>query len=250
MLPPPRRIAEKHVFWVLQGRTEDEIYLNEKQRSDHGGVKLAKVTGYVAPEEYEQRKSLLMRSRSSASSTFGGTFSSASSLSTSFCGGSDSLFGSQPVVASQQSQQTVGLGAAMAGGSQLSQGSVTASQIAADVDFGALCTEHRLLLSASKASTAVQRLTTAEAGNSTSKSNTKTGVLRENDQRQRSAQKVSVSALPSMFSGRDQKNVSPFRVGSSSKLAACGGSMLATASAGAAISASVMKAKRQISFDS
>lgn len=240
------------MFWVLQGKNEDEIYLNEKHRTDQTDVKLAKVTGYVAPEEYELRKSLLLRSRSNLSSVFG----SASQLSSSFGAGNDSMsmFSSQ----SQHQQQSL-----VGHVHNSSQSSVTASQIAEQssqqpeaaacssavqsIDLSALCTDHRLQLSASKARVPLGR--DDSASNSTSKSNTKTGVLRENDRRQRSAQKCAAS----VFSGRDQKNVSPFGGASRASLVGSIGKMRmggAGVAGAVGVSANIMKAKRQISFDS
>lgn len=70
---------------------------------------------------------------------------------------------------------------------------------------------------------------------STSKNNENSNVLRENcdiELKQKSGQKLNVG-----FSGKDQKNVSPYSVHKQSKILV------------GAKSASVLKAKRQISFD-
>lgn len=70
---------------------------------------------------------------------------------------------------------------------------------------------------------------------STSKNNENSNVLRENcdiELKQKSGQKINVG-----FSGKDQKNVSPYSVHKQSKILV------------GAKSASVLKAKRQISFD-
>lgn len=71
---------------------------------------------------------------------------------------------------------------------------------------------------------------------STSKNNENSNVLRENcdiDLKQKSGQKINVG-----FSGKDQKNVSPYSVHKQNSKLLVG-----------AKSASVLKAKRQISFD-
>lgn len=90
----------------------------------------------------------------------------------------------------------------------------------------------------------------AKLTNSSSKSNSKSVVLRENydsDQRPRSGQKLLG------FSGRDQKNVSPYndkqqrqQTSSYKKILVGGGG----GGVGATSHSNVMKAKRQISFDS
>lgn len=233
------------MFWVLQGKSEDEIYLSEKQRTEQQmAAKPAKFTGYVAPEEYDRRQSLLTRSTSnlfgtSDSSGFGNASQSLSTSSLSSIGDVSSLFGSQ--TQSQQSVQTT----------QSQKNSLTASQIVAaatDEAKGDPCTMHRLLMSASKTQS---RPPLHNNGNSTSKSNTKTGVLRENDQRQRSGQKGvghHNNAESTTFSGRDQKNVSPYGGGGAARLGSLG-KQHTTTTLLTGVGANIMKAKRQISFD-
>lgn len=239
---------------MLQGRTEDEIYLNEKQRqgADPAAAalrRIGKVSGYQAPEEYELRKSLMLqRSRSATASqqqhqlhdsfaSFGGGAGGSSQLSSSML----SLPGSQAssVTASQ---------IAAAAAAVVDSEDTSAARMCAGIDVALLCSDHRQLQLSSGKRAPIQ--TPADGGGSTSKSNTKTGVLRENDQRQRSAQKLSAGGSGSgavVFSGRDQKNVSPFRTASAA--ASVGGSSIGKLMLEAGVSANIMKAKRQISFD-
>lgn len=174
---------------------------------------MPKASGYVAVGEYEMRKSLVRRSTSGLPATVA---SSDLSFDSSVFGGS-----------SQQSLTA----------SQIMQSNACSQQ---SIDFSMLCSDHRLQLSASKSASKTAPVLT----NSSSKSNTKNGVLRENMVDPRSAQKAFV------FSGRDQKNVSPYsdKTGSSrvSSNAKVSGKLLV----GSSGNANVMKAKRQISFDS
>lgn len=248
---------------MLQGKSEDEIYLSEKQRCEQtAGAKPTKITGYVGPEEYDRRQSLLMRSRS-MSSAFGVGFGieatqSLSTSSLSLIGGdvSSSLFGSQsqsqlqPSNSSQSSLTASQIITATDDRPSLSESVSTERLVSVLSDLGPLCTEHRVQLSANKTRPPLHN------GNSTSKSNTKTGVLRENDQRPKSGQKLLSGnhGEPALqFSGRDQKNVSPY--GTSARLGSLGKSHAPLLLGGGAASmsgvgANIMKAKRQISFDS
>lgn len=212
------RIADKHVFWVLQGKSEDEIYMNEKQKLDSAVLQMPKASGYVAIGEYELRKSVVRRHTSGLQ--IPSVSSDASTIDSSIFGGC--------------SQQSITA-------SQIMQANLCSQQ---SIDLSSLCSEHRSQMSASKsAGKALPMLS-----NSSSKSNTKNGVLRENMVDPRSAQKSFI------FSGRDQKNVSPYneksstsRVPSNAKTSANGSGKLLV---GTSVSANIMKAKRQISFDS
>lgn len=209
------RIADKHVFWVLQGKSEDEIYIHEKLKSDTA-TQLPKVSGYIAPDEYEQRKNDIMRRSNS------NLFLSESSM--------DSFS-----MLSQQSNTSMN--------ALHSKSNEYINQLSQTSCFGV--SQQRL--NSSQMSTYHNNTSTHKINitNSSSKSNSKSSVLRENvdsDQRQKSAQKVFG------FSGKDQKNVSPYndKVRQNSlnkhKTLISGGNNI--------MNANILKAKRQISFDS
>ncbi|XP_058834051.1 uncharacterized protein LOC131691557 [Topomyia yanbarensis] len=189
------RLANKHVYDVIQGRSVDDIYLKEKTRIMN--VKnTSKLHGYIAPQEYEQRQQLVKRSASTS------LLISENSIDTSLCASSSQqLLLSQSSIFSQSSEFL----------NQLSQSSLRQS-------------------GASNAASC--ELTTSD--------NT---ALRENidsEQRHKSAQKQ-VS-----FSGKDQKNLSPYADNKGGGAQAKGTKLLV----GAAISSSsILKAKRQISFE-
>lgn len=46
------RLADRLVFWVIQGKTVDEIYLDEKKRIEATKNASKKLTGYIGPNEY------------------------------------------------------------------------------------------------------------------------------------------------------------------------------------------------------
>ncbi|XP_055605577.1 uncharacterized protein LOC129753755 [Uranotaenia lowii] len=179
------RLANKHVYDVIQGRNVDDIYLKEKTRIMNA-KNLTKLQGYIAPEEYEQRKQFLQRSSSTSHLILDNSHDSSMCASTSQLGqlSQSSIF--------SQSLESI---------NQLSQSSLRKSQLTGGVEATA---------------------------------------LRENidsEQRQKSAQKQ-VS-----FSGKDQKNVSPYadqKPGSQKK---------AKLLVGGALTSSILKAKRQISFE-
>lgn len=81
--------------------------------------------------------------------------------------------------------------------------------------------------------------------NSSSKSNVGTGVLRENHD-SKSAQKSSSLS----FSGRNQKNLSPYNDKSRSSCNQNLQNMLLIGNASSSLHSNIMKVKRQISFDS
>ncbi|XP_053684976.1 uncharacterized protein LOC128734693 [Sabethes cyaneus] len=177
------RLANKHVFEVIEGHSVDDIYLKEKTRIMNAR-NFSKLQGYIAPEDYEYRKQMLKRS-TSTSVLVSENSSDASSSQMQL---------SQRSFLSQSSEFL----------NQLSQTSNNSSQV---IELSGL-------------------------------QNT---VLRENidsEQRQKSAQKQ-VS-----FSGKDQKNLSPY---------ADKGSSLAKSAkllvGGVLSSTCVLKAKRQISFE-
>lgn len=173
------RLANKNVFDVIQGRSVDDIYLREKTRILNARNQ-TKLQGYIAPEEYEQRKQLMRRSTST---------STLLSESSSLAGDSSQILLSQSSVFSQSSEFL----------NQLSQ--TTTTTIA-------------------------------------------TSVLRENidsEQRQKSSAQKQVS-----FSGKDQKNLSPY---ADQKGTAPGSQAKAKLLVGGGVTPSILKAKRQISFE-
>lgn len=170
------RLANKNVFDVIQGRTVDDIYLREKTRLLNARNH-TKLQGYIAPEEYEQRKQLMRRSTSTST-----LLSESSSVA---ADGSQQLLLSQSSVFSQSSEFL----------NQLSQ------------------------------------TTTAAAS-----------VLRENidsELRQKSSAQKQVS-----FSGKDQKNLSPY-----ADQKGAGSHAKAKLLVGGGATPSILKAKRQISFE-
>lgn len=50
------RLADRLVFWVIQGKSVDEIYLDEKNRARNAKNAMKKPIGYVGPEEYAIHK--------------------------------------------------------------------------------------------------------------------------------------------------------------------------------------------------
>lgn len=173
------RLANKNVFDVIQGRTVDDIYQREKTRLLNARNH-TKLQGYIAPEEYEQRKQLMRRSTSTST-----LLSESSSLAD-----SSQLLLSQSSVFSQSSEFL----------NQLSQTTTTAAAAAAS-------------------------------------------VLRENidsELRQKSSAQKQVS-----FSGKDQKNLSPY----ADQKGNGGSHAKAKLLVGGGATPSILKAKRQISFE-
>lgn len=175
----PSRLANKNVFDVIQGRTVDDIYLREKTRLLNARNH-TKLQGYIAPEEYEQRKQLMRRSTSTST-----LLSESSSVA---ADGSQQLLLSQSSVFSQSSEFL----------NQLSQTTTVAAAAAS--------------------------------------------VLRENidsELRQKSSAQKQVS-----FSGKDQKNLSPY-----ADQKGAGSHAKAKLLVGGGATPSILKAKRQISFE-
>uniref|UniRef100_A0A1Q3EZP9 Uncharacterized protein n=1 Tax=Culex tarsalis TaxID=7177 RepID=A0A1Q3EZP9_CULTA len=175
------RLANKNVFDVIQGRSVDDIYLREKTRLLNARNQ-TKLQGYIAPEEYEQRKQAIRRSTSTST-----LLSETSSLAAH--DGSQQLLLSQSSVFSQSSEFL----------NQLSQTTTT---------------------------------TTAAS------------VLRENidsELRQKSSAQKQVS-----FSGKDQKNLSPY---ADQKGGSNGSHVKTKLLVGGVATPSILKAKRQISFE-
>lgn len=201
---------------MLQGKTEDEIYINEKQKMDMVGTQLPKVMGYIAPDEYEQRKNEQLRRSNS------NLFLSESSMD-SFSMLSQQSNTSLTAIHSQSSEYI----------NQLSQSSCFA-------------VGQRLNTSQTKTNMVNSSTNKIVLTNSSSKSNSKSSVLRENvdsDQRQKSAQKIG-------FSGKDQKNVSPYNNDKVRQNSLNKQHKVLMSSSNSIMTANILKAKRQISFDS
>lgn len=162
------------MFWVIQGKTVDEIYLDEKKRIEASKNVAKKVSGYVGPDGYSSQSDRFMEA-------------SVSSVRSSLNGSQ-----SEKTSAAPNSENTIG--------------------------------ERKPLT------------------NSSSKNNMASSALRENHD-SKSAQK---NFLPG-FSGRNQKNLSPYNdmprsancLNKSNKLLI-----------GNSVHSSLLKVKRQISFDS
>lgn len=204
-------LADKHVFWVLQGKNEDEIYLTERKKLDAAAASRLP-SGYVGHDEYEQRVKQMASAAATIRRSNSTQFQSESSMES---------FGLTSCSKASFSQSTDHL-------SQLSSQSGT---------YFSHYQQH-LHSNNNNSMSATKPVLT----NSSSKSNSKSSVLRENydtDQRQKSAQKTSLG-----FSGKDQKNVSPF----SDKIRNSLNKILQMSAN--KLNANIMKAKRQISFDS
>ncbi|XP_050073731.1 uncharacterized protein LOC126561555 [Anopheles maculipalpis] len=198
------KLANKHVYEVIQGKSVDDIYFREKTRIMNAR-NMPKLQGYIAPEEYELRQ--LKRTASITSFDGSSPFDCSLSASQSFL--------SQSSMLSQ--------GSSFGGLSQLSQ-------------------TNSFVRGGSHLKTASSTGSVNTVGLSTVATNT---ALRENvdsELRQRSTKKQL------LFSGKDQKNVSPFRMEKNLSLI---GSNVNTNKllVGGSLNSSIMKAKRQISFE-
>lgn len=181
----------------MQGRSVDEIYINEKLRKENlRAASKIKLKGYIAPEDYEKLKKPIQKVNSnmflSQSSTDSFNFSEQSYH-----------FGTQ----SNISQNTEGL--------------------LNDLSLSNNC------FSETKSLGAIPETVNYALGSSSSKSNTGGSVLRENVRESETKQKSGQKQIE--FSGKDQKNVSPYH---DSKLMFGGG-----------LRTNIMNVKRQISFD-
>ncbi|XP_052860579.1 uncharacterized protein LOC128267729 [Anopheles cruzii] len=199
------RLANKHVYEVIQGKSWDDIYFREKTRILNAR-NMTKLKGYIGPDEYEMHKS--QRAVSMASIT---------SLDSASVDRSSQLSASQSWASSQISS--------VCDLSQVSEASSGTSGLKAparNVSFSSDCVSETW------------------AGVPT------TTALRENidsELRQRSSAQKQAFA----FSGRDQKNLSPFRADKAS----CGNVHTHNNKllVGGALTSSILKAKRQISFE-
>lgn len=164
-------IADRLVFYVIQEKTVDEIYFDEKSRQEAAKNANSKLIGYIAPEEFAQRKEKLNKTLSSTS-----------------------------------------------------RDSINLSQISDSVENENKLSERKPLT------------------NSSSKNNFGASALRENHD-SKSAQKNQ-----SGFSGRNQKNLSPYKEKSSTS--ANNQQKQNKLLIGNSTHSNIMKVKRQISFDS
>ncbi|KAL7737633.1 hypothetical protein ACLKA6_007741 [Drosophila palustris] len=209
------RLAKKYAFSVIAGKQPDDIYLHA--RSHESETKLqssSRLSGYIGPEEFAQRKLLLSQSSSQSLSQM--------SLARSKADGSmPNLFGSENSIDSF-------------GFSQMSQGAVTSNS----------ATQSSLMERISEDLFSKQQqlpiLPNPTLQNSSSKSNLGGLALRENVhcEQRRSAQKN--------FTGKDQRNISPYYNGGNSNGS---GRKLQSTTAVPSVDSSA-KARRQISFDS
>ncbi|XP_034477675.1 uncharacterized protein LOC117784130 isoform X2 [Drosophila innubila] len=209
------RLAKKYAFSVIAGKQPDDIYLHA--RSHESETKLqssSRLSGYIGPEEFAQRKLLLSQSSSQSLSQM--------SLARSKADGSmHNLFGSENSIDSfgfsQMSQCTA------------TSNSATQSSLMERISEDLFCKQQQLPI-----------LPNPTLQNSSSKSNLGGLALRENVhcEQRRSAQKN--------FTGKDQRNISPYYNGGNSN--GSGRKLQATTAAPSVESSA--KAKRQISFDS
>ncbi|TDG51601.1 hypothetical protein AWZ03_002061 [Drosophila navojoa] len=217
------RLAKKYAFSVISGKQPDDIYLHARSHeSEAKRQSSTRLSGYIGPEEFAQRKLLLSQSSTQSQSL------SQMSLTRSQAGGSiQNLFGSENSVDSF-------------GFSQLSQSngasnSTTQSSFMERISEDLFCKQQQ-----QQQQLPIQP--NPSLHNSSSKSNLGGLALRENVhcEQRRSGQKN--------FTGKDQRNISPYFGGGG------GGNSNGSArkfQANAATSGgSGVKAKRQISFDS
>lgn len=211
------------MYEVIQGKSEHEIYFREKTRLSNAR-NMQKLQGYIAPEEYELRR--LKRTASTTSFDATSPFDCSLSASQSFL--------SQSSILSQGSSFGGGL-------SQLSQPN---GFTRGGAGAGCAAVGH-LKPAASTCSVNTVGLLGASIVGSLSSST----ALRENvdsELRQRSTKKQL------LFSGKDQKNLSPYRMDKSLSLiggVGGGGNVGNKLLVGGAANSSIMKAKRQISFE-
>lgn len=208
------RISDRVVFWVIQGKSVDDIYLMEKQRIEKSKIinSIPKLNGYIAPDEYAERKDR-MRILSLNDCSFD-SFSQLSQMS------QTSMLFTQMSNSSQSCDTTTTIP------------SLTTTTLKTFKNDGSDCEND---------------LTQSSISNSATNNNlfaaTTNSALRENidmEQRQKSAQK-NLS-----FSGKNQKNISPYTSDrQSSRTSSCKQQKMG----GGANKTNIMKARRQISFD-
>lgn len=183
---------------MVQGKSVDEIYLNEKLRKDNlRAASKVKLKGYIAPEDYEKLKKQPTQKVNS------------------------NMFLSQSSTDSFNfSEQSYNFGT-QSGVSQNADG------LLSDLSLSSNCFNETRSLGT------IPDTVNYALGSSSSKSNTGGSVLRENVRESEVKMKSGQKLIE--FSGKDQKNVSPYH---DSKLVFGGG-----------LRTNIMNVKRQISFD-
>lgn len=178
----------------------DEIYLNEKMRKENSrAASKVKLKGYIAPEDYEKLKKPIAKVNSNM-------FLSQSST--------DSFNFSQNSYSFSTQSSISGI-------------SQNTECLLNDLSLSNNC------FNETKSLSAIPETVTYTLGSSSSKSNASGSVLRENVRESELKQKSGQKLIE--FSGKDQKNVSPYH---DSKLLFGGGTRT-----------NIMNVKRQISFD-
>ncbi|XP_030386582.1 uncharacterized protein LOC115633297 isoform X2 [Scaptodrosophila lebanonensis] len=211
------RLAKKYAYNVISGKNSDEIYVYARsQESDAKRQSSSRLSGYIGPEEFEQRKLLFSHSTNSLARS-------------KLTGSAHNIFGSENSIdsfsLSQMSQVTSGYGDTQ------TQSSLV-ERISEELFNGGKTKKLSIQPNAS-------------LQNSSSKSNLGGLALRENMdcEQRRSAQKN--------FTGKDQRNISPYYSGSNNNSNSNGLSGNNSArKIQAKTTDSGAKAKRQISFDS
>ncbi|KAH8413825.1 hypothetical protein KR222_009008 [Zaprionus bogoriensis] len=220
------RLAKKYAFSVIAGKQPDDVYLHARSHeSEAKRQSSTRLSGYIGPEEFAQRKLLMSQGCSTQSPL------SQMSLSRSLAEGSmQNLFGSE------NSMDSFAL-------SQLCQsGSVGTPNSTATHSQSSLMERLSEDLFSKQERLPIQPNPTLQ--NSSSKSNLGGLALRENVhcEQRRSAQKN--------FTGKDQRNISPYYGGGGGNSNSNGSARKLQASTAAGTADSGAKAKRQISFDS
>ncbi|XP_026841638.1 uncharacterized protein LOC6592406 [Drosophila persimilis] len=205
------RLAKKFAYSVVAGKNTDDVYMQARsQESEAKRLSSTRLSGYIGPEEFAQRKILL----SQASSC-----SSQQSISLQASQSIHNFFGSENSVDAFAMSQT----------SQATACTDTQSSLMDRISEDLFCKEQQ--------QQPIRPNLTLQ--NSSSKSNLGGLALRENvdGELRRSAQKN--------FTGKDQRNISPYYGGGGSN-----GSARKFQVPPITSHSSGVKAKRQISFDS
>ncbi|XP_030558051.1 uncharacterized protein LOC115760720 isoform X1 [Drosophila novamexicana] len=209
------RLAKKYAFSVIAGKQPDDIYLQARiQESEAKRQSNTRLSGYIGPEEFAQRKLLLSQSSTQSLSQMSLAHSKAD-------GSMQNLFGSENSIDSFGFSQT--------SQSNGASNPATQSSFMERISEDLFSKQQQLPIQANPS-----------LQNSSSKSNLGGLALRENVhcEQRRSAQKN--------FTGKDQRNISPYFGGGNSN----GSARKFQANAASSGGDSGAKAKRQITFDS
>lgn len=210
-----RSLAKKYAFSVIAGKQPDDIYLQARiQESEAKRQSNTRLSGYIGPEEFAQRKLLLSQSSTQSLSQMSLAHSKAD-------GSMQNLFGSENSIDSFGFSQT--------SQSNGASNPATQSSFMERISEDLFSKQQQLPIQANPS-----------LQNSSSKSNLGGLALRENVhcEQRRSAQKN--------FTGKDQRNISPYFGGGNSN----GSARKFQANAASSGGDSGAKAKRQITFDS